>query len=81
MSIAIPSTDSNGDGKPDLRGYLLVIVFVLGAIGTGLGYIAANLPADVPTTGPVPIPALPDAPKAPAPSTDTDAPPPAPWTP
>jgi len=37
---------------------------------------AAAVP--VPTTGPVPVPALPDAPKASEPSTDTDAPPPAP---
>lgn len=74
MSV-IPSTDSNGDGKPDLRGYLKAIVFVLGAIATGLGYLAANLPAEPP---PVPAAAPPPASAPLPPPADTDAPAPAP---
>lgn len=66
---APPSTDSNGDGRPDARGYLKLALWALTLAAAVTAYALSHLPADAP-------PAPPAAPVA-APS-DTDAPQPAP---
>ena len=68
---AIPSTDSNGDGKPDARGYLNFAAWLLGVLGVLVGFALAHLPADAPVP-----PSAPPAAPASAPL-DTDAPAPA----
>lgn len=60
---------------------LRVIAAFSAALGLALTLWNTMHPAaavPVPTTGPVTVPALPDAPKAPEPPADTDAPTPAP---